>query len=112
MGQLRHGCATTTQAMPKAIQRSQASIRELSRTYGINPKTVVKWRKRLSVEDRKTGPKEPKSTVLSDAEEAIVVAPHPAAAGRLPLGVAGDDPASKPLLAAPLPGPARHQPSS
>ena len=55
MGQVRHGCATTTHAMRKAIQRSQASIEELSRTYGINPKTVVKGRKRLSVEDRKTG---------------------------------------------------------
>jgi hypothetical protein len=45
-----------------------------SRELGINPKTVAKWRKRETVEDRKTSPKEPHSTVLSEAEEAIVVA--------------------------------------
>jgi transposase InsO family protein len=74
MGQIRHGSATTTHAVRAAIQRSQASAAELSRTYGINPKTVLKWRKRASVEDRKTGPKEPHSTVLSQEEEAIIVA--------------------------------------
>jgi transposase InsO family protein len=74
MGQIRHGRATTTHAVRAAIQRSQASAAELSRTYGINPKTVLKWRKRASVEDRKTGPKEPHSTVLSQEEEAIIVA--------------------------------------
>ncbi len=74
MGQIRHGSATTTHAVRAAIQRSQASAAELSRTYGINPKTVLKWRKRTSVEDRKTGPKEPRSTVLSKEEEAIIVA--------------------------------------
>jgi hypothetical protein len=74
MGQIRHGSATTTHAVRAAIQRSQASAEELSRTYGINPKTVLKWRKRETVEDRKTGPKEPRSTVLSSDEEAAVVA--------------------------------------
>ena len=38
------------------------------------PKTVVKWRKRTTVEDLKTGPKAPHSTTLSEAEEAMVVA--------------------------------------
>lgn len=47
---------------------------ELSRELGINPKTVAKWRKRQTVEDRNTGPKEPRSTVLSEDEEAMVVA--------------------------------------
>ena len=46
----------------------------MSRELGINPKTVAKWRKRETVEDRKTGPKEPRSTVLTEAEEAAVVA--------------------------------------
>ncbi len=40
MGQVLHGCATTTHAVRKAIQRSKASLKELSRTYGVNPKTV------------------------------------------------------------------------
>jgi transposase InsO family protein len=46
----------------------------LSRELGINAKTVAKWRKRETVEDRKTGPKVPRSTVLSPEEEAMVVA--------------------------------------
>lgn len=74
MGQVRHGSATTTHAVRAAIQRSQASIAELSRELGINPKTVAKWRKRKTVDDQKTGPKEPRSTVLSEEEEAMVVA--------------------------------------
>ena len=74
MGQILHGSATTTHAVRAAIQRSQASSAALSRTYGINPKTVLKWRKRATVEDLKTGPKEPRSTVLSPEEEATIVA--------------------------------------
>ena len=82
MGQVRHGCATTTYAIRAAIQRSQVSTAALSRELGINPRTVAKWRKRKTVEDRKTGPKEPRSSVLSEAEEAMVVAfPHAPAAG-------------------------------
>lgn len=41
---------------------------------GVNPKTVAKWRKRATVEDMKTGPTEPRSTVLTEADEAMVVA--------------------------------------
>lgn len=74
IGQIRHGSATTTHAVRAAIQRSQASAAELSRSYGINPKTVLKWRKRATVEDLKTGPREPRSTVLSEEEEAIIIA--------------------------------------
>src|SRR6202165_4096506 len=74
MGQVLHGSATTREAIRRAIQNSQASLRALSKRYGINPKTVAKWRKRSSVADRPTGPKEPKSTVLSIEDEAIIVA--------------------------------------
>jgi transposase-like protein len=73
MGQVRHGSATTTHVRA-AIQRSQASLATLSRELGINPKTVAKWRKRATVEDLKTGPKAPRSTTLSQAEEEAVVA--------------------------------------
>lgn len=34
----------------------------------------MKWRSRESVEDRKTGPKTPRSTVLSPQKEALCVA--------------------------------------
>jgi transposase InsO family protein len=74
MGQVLHGSATTTEAIRRAIQHSQESLRRLAKRYGINQKTVAKWRKRTSVADLRTGPKEPKSTVLSIEEEAIVVA--------------------------------------
>ena len=74
MGQVRHGSATTTHAVRAAIQRSQASLATLSRDLGINPKTVAKWRKRQTVEDLKTGPREPRSTILTEAEEATIVA--------------------------------------
>lgn len=74
MGQVLHGCATTTEAIRRAIQHSQESLRALSRRYGINPKTVAKWKKRGSVADLPTGPKEPMSTALSVEDEAIVVA--------------------------------------
>ena len=74
MGQVLHGCATTTEAVRRAIQHSQESLRALAKRYGINPKTVAKWKNRGSVPDRPTGPKEAKSTVLSIEDEAIVVA--------------------------------------
>jgi transposase InsO family protein len=35
---------------------------------------VAKWRKRTSISDRRTGPREPRSTVLSVEDEAVVVA--------------------------------------
>ncbi|MEM6889127.1 MAG: IS481 family transposase [Pseudomonadota bacterium] len=74
MGQVLHGSATTTHAIRAAIQRSTASTAELSRTYGLNPKTVAKWRKRDVVHDSAMGPKECRSTVLSQEEEALAVA--------------------------------------
>src|SRR6476646_1933194 len=74
MGQVLHGCATTTEAIRRAIQNSQASLRALSKRYGINPKTVAKWKQRGSVADLPTGPKEPKSTSLSLEDEAIIIA--------------------------------------
>src|SRR5271157_2677309 len=74
MGQILHGSATTTEAVRRAIQHSQASLRALAKRYGVNPKTVAKWKSRTSVSDLPTGPKAPRSTVLSVEEEAVVVA--------------------------------------
>ena len=74
MGQVLHGSATTTAAVRRAIQHSQASLRTLASRFGINPKTVAKWRKRSSPEDQPTGPKVAKSTSLSVEDEAIVIA--------------------------------------
>jgi len=68
MVQVLHGSASTTQALRRAIQHSQASIRALARRHGINPKTVVKWNRRSSTNDAAMGPKTSRSTVLSEAE--------------------------------------------
>ena len=74
MGQVLHGSATTTAAIRRAIHRSQESLRALAKRYGINQKTVAKWKQRSSVADLPTGPKEAKSTVLAIEDEAIIVA--------------------------------------
>lgn len=74
MGQILHGSATTTETVRRAIQNSQESLRVLAGRYSINPKTVAKWKKRVSVSDLPTGPRDVKSTVLSVEEEAIIVA--------------------------------------
>ena len=73
LGQVRHG-TTTTETIRRAIQEGQESLRTLSRRYGINQKTIAKWKRRNSLADLPTGPGEPKSTVLSIEDEAIVVA--------------------------------------
>jgi transposase-like protein len=73
MGQVLHGSATTTEAVRRAIQHSQESLRALARRYGVNPKTIAKWKAR-SVSDLPTGPREPRSTTLSVEEEVVVVA--------------------------------------
>jgi transposase-like protein len=74
MGQVLPGSARTTAAVRRAIQHSQESLRVLARRHGINPKTVAKWKKRKSAADRPTGPKAPRSTVLTLEEEAVIVA--------------------------------------
>jgi hypothetical protein len=74
MGQILHGSATATHAIRAAIQRSKATAKDLAERYGLNPKTVAKWKKRAFVHDAPMGPKDPRSTVLSVEEEAIAVA--------------------------------------
>ena len=63
-----------TAAVGRAIEHSQESLRALAKRYGVNPKTIAKWKARTSVSDLPTGPKAPRSTVLSGEEEAVVVA--------------------------------------
>lgn len=74
MGQVLHGSAKTTHAVRAAIQRSKATVAELAAQYDLNPKTVLKWRHRQTVDDPPMGPKEARSTVLSAEEEALCVA--------------------------------------
>ncbi len=74
MGQVLHGGATTTVAVRRAIQHGQESLRTLASRYGVNQKTVAKWRSCSSVDDRPIGHRQAKSTVLSVEDEAIVFA--------------------------------------
>jgi hypothetical protein len=74
MGQVLHGSARTTAAVRRTIQQSQENLNTLAERYGINPKTVVKWKQREYVHDALMGPKEPRSTVLTTEQEAMCVA--------------------------------------
>jgi hypothetical protein len=73
MAAVLHGSARTTPRVRAELQASQASTRALAAQYGLNPKTVAKWRARKSTTDAAMGPRDPCSTVLSPAEEAIIV---------------------------------------
>lgn len=68
-----HGAARTTPRVRAELQASQESTRALAARHGLNAKTVAKWRGRTSTADQPMGPSKPKSTVLSEIEEAIVV---------------------------------------
>jgi transposase len=68
-----HGAARTTPRIRAELQAAKESTRALAARYGLNAKTVAKWRKRTTTTDRPMGPSTPKSTVLTEIEEAIVV---------------------------------------
>src|SRR3982750_319916 len=83
-----HGSARTTPRVRAELQASQASTRARGRAepqasqatprplaarHGLNPKTVAKWRARQTTADAPMGPRRPRSTVLTEPEEAIVV---------------------------------------
>src|SRR5882757_1197764 len=74
MASVLHGSARTTPHLRAEFQASKESSRALAARYGVNAKTVRKWRKRTTTGDALMGPKKPKSTVLTPAEEAIGVA--------------------------------------
>ncbi len=68
-----HGSARTTPRVRAELQAAQGSTRTLAARCGLNPKTVAKWRGRAGTADAPVGPRRPRSTVLTEAEEAIVV---------------------------------------
>lgn len=74
MEQVLHGSARATPAVRRAIQASSESLAKLAARYGLNTKTVAKWRGRTTTQDAPMGPTTPVSTVLSPLEEAAAVA--------------------------------------
>lgn len=41
MGQVLQVCARTTEAVRRAIQQGQESLKALARRHGVNPKTIA-----------------------------------------------------------------------
>ena len=68
-----HGSARTTPRVRAELQAAQGTIRTPAARHGLNPKTVAKWRRRTSTADARMGPSRPRSSVLTEAEEAAVV---------------------------------------
>ncbi len=68
-----HGAARTTPRIRAELQAAKESTRALAARYGLNAKTVAKWRNRTTTVDQPMGPSKPRSTVLTEIEEAIVV---------------------------------------
>src|SRR5438477_13038519 len=73
MTRKRHPSSRTTAAVRRQIQRSHESDRALAKRFGLNSKTVAKWKKRRTSEDTRSGPKKPTSTTLTQAQEALIV---------------------------------------
>lgn len=68
-----HGSARTTPRVRAELQASQEATGILASRYGLSRITVAKWRTRTTTDDAPMGPSSPHSTVLTLAEEAMVV---------------------------------------
>lgn len=71
MGQILHQRARTTQGIRKEIQEAKGSLKALAKRFGVNIKTIAKWKKRESVEDAKMGNGRA-NTVLTEEEEVVI----------------------------------------
>src|SRR5262245_38033888 len=109
MGQILHGCATTTEAVRRAIQNSQESLRGLAKRYGINQKTVAKWKQRETVADLQASHVN-SAFYRGGSDHRRFPAAYAAVARRLPLRTAADHPTSHAVIPAPQPQATRHQP--
>jgi len=68
-----HGSARTTPRVRAELQASQDTTRVLAKRYGLSRTTVTKWRTRTTTDDAPMGLSSPHSTVLTLAEEAMVI---------------------------------------
>lgn len=69
-----HGSARTTPRIRAELQLATGSHRSLAKLYGINPKTVTKWRARASVLDEPMGPRDRASQHLSQEQQPSAIA--------------------------------------
>ena len=72
MVQVLHARATTTIATRRKIQESSKSIRVLAQEFGINHKTVIKWKRRDYVSDLPCGSRAKLRTVLTELEQKAI----------------------------------------
>ena len=69
-----HGSAKTTPSVRRAIQASDEKNTVLARRYGVHRQTIAKWKARDTPFDARMGPKNPRSSVLTLEDEAIILA--------------------------------------
>jgi len=72
MGNIHHANAKTTVRIRKAIQDSQETIAAFAERLSLNPKTVLYWKHAGRVMDKKSGPKNPRSSVLTQEQEQVI----------------------------------------
>jgi transposase-like protein len=72
MGHLYHANAKTTARIRKEIQDSPETIARLAQRLSLNPKTVQYWKQANRVTDKRSGPQQPRSTVLTPEDEQII----------------------------------------
>ena len=68
-----HGSARTTPRVRAELQASKETSGALAKRYGLSRNTVAKWRTRVTTDDAPMGLRLPHSTVLTAAEEAMIV---------------------------------------
>jgi hypothetical protein len=69
-----HSCATTTPRVRRAIQASEETNIVLAKRHGVNRKTIAKWKAREFISDERMGPKNPRSSLLTPHDEAVILA--------------------------------------
>src|SRR5271154_7388645 len=115
MGQILHGSATTTEAVRRAIQHRQESLRGLAKRYGVNPKTVAKWRARnlrFRPADRTAGAQMDWPLSRRRGRRRCIPKAYFAAARRLPVRSAAHPPASDPIVPSPVSATPRDLPAA
>jgi len=73
MQEPRAGEMTISEDIRRAIQQSPDSLRVVAQRFGIDPKTVAKWRARSGIDDLRRGPKPGRHGRLTAEEQDIVV---------------------------------------
>ena len=94
-GRKRYGPGSSRQrhndgGNPSRDTAKPKNLRTLASCYGINPKTVAKWKRRTAVADLPMDPRKLRSTNLSIVDEAVILV----FAGRASRGLIGDSPSA------------------